>query len=95
MAIKLSELLAITMDLDQTKNLLGNICTKEIKKYQCLIETAGLANIEISTYEEYKQKITIVIDILSQKINHTEYLQMIKYRPVLDELILETFKLLV
>lgn len=94
--IKLGELLEITMQTEITKNLLRtlNVNSENIEKYYNIIIASEAADIEISTYEDYKRNYNKVIELIQPLITPNEESQLIRYQVYLDRLVLETFKLL-
>lgn len=97
MKITLRELLDLTMSTETTKNLLRlhQHSRTEIEKYYKIIAKSEAGDIKISTYDDYLHKSRDVLLILERTLTFNEYTKLTTYKPYLDSIILETFKLLV
>ena len=90
--LKINELMFMLRHNEKMKYLVQQTNDKiDVKKYYEVVQNSTIANITVQSFADYKIMFGYIVDELSQHLTQSEVNNLIKYRSILDAIILDIF----
>lgn len=93
--VSLGELLEISLENETTKSILSECKSFDINNIINILTLSKASNLMLYTYDDYKKNFQNIADTVQPYITTTEYSRLLQFRPIIDKIIFDTFKLLI